>query len=252
MMELCKEPRDWRNIIPFVSELRIARRKITAWQYEKMVRRMGEQGWLGYILEMARRVEETGMRLGQVKIAREAMWAGVVRCSDCGWDEEGVGKASKYVESVWEMLSEERHVKGILNGKEGDPKIRPEIVGVVMWARALRSTLFEEKEDGEGKVKKAAEMVLAVWKNADLKVEEERWYDANMKLMMWTPVWHGMKMARKIVGENSPLGRDLTNTLTLDLEPAIQKAHDILSRHVPEDGSRRGLIMYDTLSKVAE
>ncbi|KAL8912092.1 MAG: hypothetical protein Q9171_002880, partial [Xanthocarpia ochracea] len=252
IVELCKEGRDWVNMVPFLMGLKTAGRKVKWWQFEKIIRRMGVKGGLGAVMEMARRVEETGVKLGHVQVAREAMWGGVLKCVQSGWSKEGVKEGEKFVEAMWQMLSEERHVDRNATGKETDPKMKPEIVGVLLWIRALRSSLFGESQDVDGKIKRAAEMVLAVWKNADLTVDDNGWYDANHKLMMWTPVWHGMKMARKIVGENTVLGRDLATTITSDLEPLLRKAQENVSRHVSEDSSRRGLLLYDELSKIAE
>ncbi len=240
------------NMVPFLIGLKTAGRKVKGSQFEKVIRRMGEKGGLGVVMEMLRRVEGTGVKLGDAEVAREAMWGGVLKCLQSEWSEEGVKEGEKFVEAIWQMLSEERHVDRNATGKETDPKMKPEIVGVLLWIRALTSSLFGESQDVDGKVKRAAEMVLAVWKNADLTVDDEGWHDANRKLMMWTPVWHGMKMARKIVGENTALGRDLATTISSDLEPLLSKAHENVSRHVSEDGSRRGLHLYDELSKIAE
>ncbi|KAI4262805.1 MAG: hypothetical protein L6R42_002021 [Xanthoria sp. 1 TBL-2021] len=254
MVEMCKEGRDWVNMVPFLIGLKTAGRKVKGWQFEKIVRRMGEKGGLGVVMEMARRTEGTGMRLGDVGVAREAMWGALLKCVRSEWSEEGVKEAEKFIEGIWEMLSEERHVDRNATGKAGDPKMQPEIIGVLMWIRALKSTLFTSSKDPDGKVKRAAEMVLAVWdpKSANTTLDEKNWFDANQKLIMYAPVWHGMKMARKIVGENTALGRHLANTISLDLEPMLKKAQRIVAQHVSEDVMRRGLVVYGEISKMAE
>ncbi|KAL8798288.1 MAG: hypothetical protein Q9200_007798, partial [Gallowayella weberi] len=249
ILELCKEPKDWVNMVPFLIGLKTAGRKISSGQFEKMVRRMAEKGGLGVLLEMARRVEVTGMKLGDVGVAREVMWGAVGRCINTGCSEEGVKDGAKFVNTIWEMLSEERHKDKNARGRDGDPKIKPEVIGAVLWMRAVRSIVLEQGQDGNGEVKRAVEMVLAVWKTADLTVKKEGWHDANHKLLMWAPVLHAMKMARRIVGPNTSLGRDLTSTITLDLEPTIEKARDVVSRSITADTSRRGLIFLESLSK---
>ncbi|KAL8772843.1 MAG: hypothetical protein Q9209_002188 [Squamulea sp. 1 TL-2023] len=251
LVEMCKEGRDWANLVPFLMGLKTAGRKVKGRQFEKIVRRMGEKGGLGVVMEMARRVERTGLRLGDVGVTKEALWAAVRKFVISERSEDEVKQADKFIEGVWQMLSDERHVERNVMGREGDPKIKPEIVGVLLWIRALRSSLLGENKDTDGQVKRAAEMTLAVWKNVDLTVDQKGWYDANHKLTMWAPVWHGMKMARKIVGEKTALGRALANTISLDLEPTLKKAQDIVSQHVSEDGSRRGLFMYDELMRMA-
>ncbi|KAL8665344.1 MAG: hypothetical protein Q9168_007719, partial [Polycauliona sp. 1 TL-2023] len=258
--ELCAEGRDWVNIVPFLTELKVSGRKVKGWQFEKIVRKMGEKGGMGVIMEMARRVEGTGMRLGDIAVTREIMWGALLKCLRSECRLESVQEAEKFIEAVWLMLSDERHVDRNAMGKDnGDPKRRPEIVGVLLWIRALGSTLFGESKDVDGKVKRAAELLLATWPQKTKAVatpfvidDEESWYRANDKLTAWSPVWHGMKMARKIVGENTALGRDLANTVALDLEPMLKNARQVVARHVgEEDRARRGVVVFDGLEKMA-
>lgn len=244
------EGRDWVNIIPFLEGVKQSGRKVKGWQMEKVVRRMAKAGRQGVVMEMLRRVEGTGVKLGEIGVCREVFWGGVLKCVQSGWSEEGAKEAERLMEGWWGMLSEERHVDKTVKKSSGDPKLSPEIVGLVMWIRAVRSVLFMEKKDEEEKVKRAAEMVMAVWKHADLRIEEENWNDANYKLMMWAPVWYGMKMAQQVLGENTPLGRDLERIITTDLEPTLSKAREVVSQYAGDGAKRRGLNMYDELSKI--
>ncbi|CAO1606032.1 hypothetical protein XANCAGTX0491_009531 [Xanthoria calcicola] len=264
MVELCKEGKDWVNMVPFLIELKTAGRKVKGPQFEKMVRRMGEKGGLGVVIEMARRVEGTGMRLGEIGIAREALWGAVMKYIRSEQNEAAVHDAHKFIEAIWELLSDERHVDRPATGKKtSDPKTHPEIIGVLLWIRALKASLLADNQDADGTVKRAAEMVLAVWNRDKNKTNNNNnntgddenttnWYDANRTLIMWAPVWHGMKMARGIVGENTVLGRDLANAVSLDLEPMLKEAQRVVAQHVGEDVTRRGLVVYEELSKMAE
>ncbi|KAL8684704.1 MAG: hypothetical protein Q9218_008177, partial [Villophora microphyllina] len=158
--------------------------------------------------------------------------------------EEGMREAERLVEGVWEMLSEERHVDTKTKREHGDPKMRVEIVGVVLWTRAIRRTLFSEMRDEDRKVKRGAEMLLAVWQKPEVETEEMKneWWRQNGNLMTWTPVWHGMKMARKILGENTPLGRDLGNIITREVDPLLENARKVVS----ETGKNNQELMVST------
>ncbi|KAL8929562.1 MAG: hypothetical protein Q9208_001231 [Pyrenodesmia sp. 3 TL-2023] len=252
MLDLMQEGRDWVNVIPFLEGLRQSGRKVRGWQMEKIVRRAAERGRQGVVVEMLRRVEGTGVRLGDVKVAREVMWGGVLKGVQSQWEGDGVKAVEKYVEQCWDMLSEERHVSKEDKKTGGDPKTQPEIVGVLLWARALKSVLYGKGEDEEGKVKRAAEMLMAVWKKSDCSVDWEDWYDANYKLMMWVPVWHGMRMARKVLEENTQLGRSLRTALTEDLEPLVTKAAKLVGEHADGETDRRGRILFQQLSEVGK
>ena len=238
------------NVIPFLEGMRDAGRAIKGNQISKMVRIMGEKGREGVVLEVLRRTGATGVRLGDLRIVREVMWCGIQKCITSGWEEESVREAEKFVESAWAMCSEERHVDKETKHEFGDPKTRPEIVGMVLWVRALRSILFEEGRDDDGKVRRAAEMLFAVWQKP-FRMAEGNWHGANMQLVMWAPVWHGMKTARKVIGENTPLGRDLGNIISLDLEPLLARSREIVSIHTTNPEKRRGMIFYEELSKAA-
>ncbi|KAL8711486.1 MAG: hypothetical protein Q9220_004144 [cf. Caloplaca sp. 1 TL-2023] len=251
VLRLCKEGRDWVNVIGFLQGLRDSGRVVKGWQYVKIVRKMSEAGCQGVVMEMLRQVEKTGCALGDVAVCREVMWGAISRAVQKEGSEEGVGEAARSVEGVWEMLSEERHVEKKARGtEEGDPKMRADIVGCLLWGRAIKSAVLGEGKDDDGKVKRVVETLLAVWKNADLGIEEGGWYDANDKLMMWAPAWQGMKTARKVIGENTPLGRELESVMRLDLEPTMKKAKEIVSGHVSEEVSRRGLLMSEELSNI--
>ncbi|KAL8902471.1 MAG: hypothetical protein Q9207_004669, partial [Kuettlingeria erythrocarpa] len=167
-----------------------------------------------------------------------------------GWEKDGVRGAGRIVEATWEMMSDERHVSKEDKKMGEDPKTRPEIVGVLLWVRALRSVLLAKGKDDDGKVKRAAEMLMAVWKDRDCNVESEDWVDANHKLMMWVPVWHGMCMARNVLGENTQLGRSLGTGVTEELEPLVTKAAALVGEHVSGETDRRGRVLFQELSKV--
>ncbi|KAL8950175.1 MAG: hypothetical protein Q9183_007542 [Haloplaca sp. 2 TL-2023] len=215
-----------------------------------MIRLMGEKGREGVVLEVLRRTGATGVRLGDLRVVREVMWCGIQKCINSGWEEESVREAEKFVDNAWAMCCEERHVDKETKHEFRDPKTRPEIVGMVLWVRALRRTLFEEGRDDDGKVRRAAEMLFAVWQNPS-RVEEGNWHGANMQVVMWAPVWHGMKMARKVIGEKTPLGRDLGNINSLDLEPLLARSREIVSTHATDPEKRRGMVFYEELSKIA-
>lgn len=256
-MDLCKEGRDWAQLVAFFEGLRDAGRRVKGKQVEMVVRRCCDAGRGGVVVEMLQRVERTGVRLGDLAVCREVMRGlGVERAVQGAFGEEAVGEAARWVEGAWVMLSEERHVDQGTRKVHGDPKIVPDVVGIVLWARALRSMLLDGMKDEDGKVKRGAEMLLAVWQRFEPESDEVKddWRrHQNNNLIMWTPVWHGMKMARKILGETTPLGRDLRTVMTRDLEPLLENASKVVSENSKENGGvrRRGLTVYNELSKIA-
>ncbi|KAL9124552.1 MAG: hypothetical protein Q9175_008211 [Cornicularia normoerica] len=130
-----------------------------------------------------------------------------------------------------------------------NPRGRPEIVGVMVLMHAVKAVKLGGGKDERGMVEKYTEVMLKKWENSRgiMEIDVQDWSDANYKLMVWAPIWHGMKMARQIVGAGSPLGKRLGEKLRQDLEPLIQKSQAIVLAHAPEEGTRRGLKMYEDI-----
>lgn len=232
----------------FLEGLKVARRKLAGWQVEKMVRRANEGGKQGVVHDILRRVETTGLGLWDVKVCREVMRGAVLKGVQSQWSEEGVEKGLKYAENIWELMWDSRHVEQ-KKRVEMDPRGRPEIVGVMVLMHAVKAVKLGGGKDEWGMAEKYAEVMLKKWENSRgiMEIDAQDWSDANYKLMVWAPIWHGMKMAQQIVGAGSPLGKRLGEKLRQDLEPLIQKSQAIVLAHEPEEGTRRGLKMYEDI-----
>ena len=126
-----------------------------------------------------------------------------------------------------------------------DPRRRPEVVGIVVEMLSAKAV-----KTGEGieEVGKLVERLLGLWRWAELGFAKRDWRDANKKLLMWAPVWHGMLLAQKILGEESQLGRELGEKIGKDLEPLLNKAREVVAANTPEKGGTRGLTMYEQLT----
>jgi len=243
------ETGDWRNLPGWLEGLKTARRSIKGWQMEKMVRRAVEGGRMGVVHECLRRVEGTGLGLWDLRVAREVVWGAVAKARQSGWSQEGVERGVKFAEDVWDLMFDPRHA-GKMVGRE-DAKKRLEIIGVMVQMHAAKAVLFGEGMDEGGKVERYTELMLGRWDKTELEVDEEDWNDANYKLLMWAPVWHGMTLAQKVLDPSKPLAKILRIKLTQDLQPQIVRAQAVLSAHAPEEGKRRGLKMYEELIQIS-
>ncbi|KAF6238611.1 hypothetical protein HO173_003117 [Letharia columbiana] len=248
VVQLMEETGDWGNMAAFLEGLKVARRKLAGWQVEKMVRRANEVGNQGVVMDILNKVKKTGVGLWDVKVCREVMRGAVLKATQSGWSDEGVERGLKYAEKIWDLMWDPRHVEE--QKKVGtDLRGRPEIVGVVVLMHAVKAVKLGGGKDEGGIVAKYAEVMLERWENSrgEMVIDAQDWSDANYKLMMWAPVWHGMKMARQVVGAGSPLGGRLDEKLSQDLEPLIHKSRAITLAHTPADGMRRGLKVYEDM-----
>lgn len=248
VVQLMGESGNWGNMAGFLEGLKVARRKLAGWQVEKMVRRANEGGNMGVVHDILRRVETTGVGLWDLNVCREVMMGAVLKGVQSGWSEEGVEKGVKYAENIWELMWDARHVEE--QKKVGvNPRGRPEIIGVMVLMHAVKAAKLREGKDEGGMVEKYANLMLKRWENSrsDMVMDAEDWSDANYQLWIWAPARHGIEMARQVVGAESRLGKRLGQKLIQDLEPLMEKSQAIISAHAPEEGTRRGLKMYEDI-----
>lgn len=241
------EDRDWRNLAPFLEGLRTAGRRLGEGQVQKMVRRACEKGRLGVVLDVVRRVEGTGVRLEGVGVVGEVMLGCVGRAMTDSWGAEGVKEGERYARAFWGMLWDERHRVGKPAGE--DVRRRVEVVGVVVQMLAVKI-----RKTGEGSVDELrglVERLVGCWGWGELdkwgaeEVEERDWSEANTLLVHWAPVWHGMVVARTVLGAESVLGRQLGEKVEA-AEAALKRAREVVKR-APDSETRRGVRMYDQL-----
>ena len=173
------------------------------------------------------------------------MLGAVLKAQKESWGKESVEEGARFARQVWDLLWDERH--RVVRPAKMDPKMRPEIVGILVEMLAARAVKVGEGKDEGGEVRKYVERLLGLWKYAELEVDEADWNDANAKMLMWAPVWHGMELARQVLGQESQLGKELGERVDKDLEPFLNKARTIVAANAPENGVRRGLRMYEQL-----
>ena len=256
VVQLMGETGDWKNLPAWLEGLKIAKRSVKGDQMEKMVRRACEGGRLGVINECLRRVERTGLGLWDVRVSRECMWGAIENCVQSGWSEEGVHRAVRYVDNVWELMVDPKHAEDMTS--DMDPKKRPEILGIMVLMHACKVAMSGDAKDEDGTVAKFTELMLGKWNNTELKLQEQNsddvdlqalMWNINYKMLLWAPVWRAATVAQKVLGP-SKLGEELGMKMSNELEPFLQKGQAILSARALEGGKRRGLKMYDDLSQV--
>ncbi|KAL9130255.1 MAG: hypothetical protein Q9217_001505 [Psora testacea] len=240
-MALMAETGDWRNLPPFLEGLKTARRAIKGWQFEKAVRLANESGKQGVVMECLRRVEETGMGLWDLGVAREAMWGAVWKVIQGNGSEEAVGRARRHAESVWELMWDAKHTENM--GGETDVRRRPEVLGVLVLMHAMA----KDKEAAE----KYAALMFKSWGNASLELQDGDWNDANHKLLMWAPVLAGMDTGNKLFGKGNPIGKTIVEKRKREVKPFVDRCLNVLGNDAMQGGKRRGVKLYEELTKLS-
>ena len=234
----------WENLPGLLVGLKRSRWHLPGWQQQKLVRRACFAKQEGMIVQCIRQVDLTGLSMKEPGAVMEIMRAALRRAQDGEWGKEGLQRGVKFAESVWWLMQEEKQTQLGLN----DPMRNPELAGIMVLLHAAKAVKYGEKKDVEGHVARYVEILLAQWKNADLTSVERHKFDANQKLVGWAPVLHGMKMARQVLGEESDVGKELGIKLEREVEPMLEKARQVILTRMPQEGSRRGLKLYEELS----
>ena len=248
ILALMQEGRDWQNLPGFLEGLKTAKRKLHPWQIEKMVRRANLAGRQGVVLECLRRVEGTGVGLWDPEVVSEIMRGAVMKALQGSWSPEAVEKANKFARDVWDLLHDPRHAS-----QSRAQRTRPEIIGILVQLEASYTLLSLPKADDTGKLQSAVELLLSNWDKKALILEDTAMTSptANQILMTWAPVWHGMTLARKALGESSKHGKLLEEKLTQDLQPMLERAGEVVTadEDLPQRG-RRGMRMWEDLKGI--
>ena len=244
-----KEGKDFDTLPGILEGYKLAKRNVTDAMKEKMIRKCSQVGKGGLIMKCIQEVDKTGIKLDSLSVARCVMLISVYRAIESEWSKAGLEKASRFAESILNMLEDPQHVVSKGTPKHLDPRIHPDILGVVLSSFATRAVRLQTAQDHDGKVAKYAQRMLSLWPNADFSLDKAGWHSANTQLLRWTPTWHGMNMALRVLNSKSELGRRLNDAFRKDVQPLVEKARDILLAHPPAEGGQRlGMKMYSDLA----
>ena len=252
---LMKEKRDYGVLPGLLEGYQGSGRVLTKGMAEKMIRKVAEAGSGGIVTECLRRVHRTGLKLDNVTVAREAMWVAIQQAIQGSWSEKGLEKALKYAEGILEFLEDPRHVhRKHLFAPANDPRLMPDIIGVPLLLSATLLAKFPSNTPNDlqtqilkNKSNQHATRLLHLWPNANLNVDSVSRQDANYKLLMWVPVWHGLRTANRLA-EKSEAVRRLTGVPLQQVGQMVERARDIVMVNSEEGQERRGLKLYSDLA----
>ena len=249
VLKLMRETGDWRNLFGFLEGLRVAKRTIKGDQVARMMRWLLESGKHPEVLEILERVEENGISVWEPQVAREIMWGAWKKVSRLGWSKTAITNGTRYAEDVWNLMSGPKHSKNsIPDGLNTHPTWRPELLGVLLQLHAAKAVANEKDADARLQTEKYAGLLLTTWNGMELDVEESNWNDWNHKMCIWAPVWHGMKLARNVLGSECS-AYDVLDAKEKELELLLQEGRSAVTQHMPEEGSRCGVVAFDEMRK---
>ncbi|KAG8529688.1 uncharacterized protein KY384_005169 [Bacidia gigantensis] len=226
-LALMEEIGDWNNVVALLEGFKQAKRKFKFGLKEKTLRMLGNQGQLGIITEMLRRVDKTEVNLSEGNIAHEAMTGAIQK----GIKEGDWAAAVKYAEMIWEMLWEERHsthdfsrrtnakyYQWMVVPTEKATK-RPEIVGAMVLVHAMQGNK-EETERYTTALMKTWHVVEKLVDMEDLQMIKHAW---NMQLLAYSPLRLGLKRAAHLLSSSDESKRAFLEKAQVDIDVVTKR-----------------------------
>jgi len=243
-----KDKKDWDNLPIFFEGMKTAGRKFRLHHLEKLVRKAGMAGRQDSILECARRVSKTDFVLQDAHLVREVMWWIQYKAASTNWDATNTQRALSIAEQVSVLLEDPRHSGSRTIRGPSDPRVRPEVVGVLLELTAANAK--QNGSDADGKVQIYAQRLIniledgRIWENV-LPPPADGWEARNHWLRFASVILYGMRTAPEFLTD-AKLRKEL-KPLTSKLQDIVTRQRSIISKELPEGATPLGVWSYDTL-----
>jgi len=256
-------PEDWHIMPQLLREFHLSGRSFNPRQIEKLVRRATLDGQLGMMMESFRQVDDLGVKMSTVGIARKVMLSAHERAVMADWGERELDKAIKNTEVCLLLAQDPKHVEGV----KDKARNCPEIYGAAMALVAARRWLWqinkvksptaktadatpvvemttdpEEKTGettevatptltdaytlGKGDIPRIEDLAKAMLDRsgaAVLEADESKPETVRLAISNWLPAWFGIQLATRVLPESSESRKRLQGAYRSDIEPLIKK-----------------------------
>jgi hypothetical protein len=243
---LMKEKKDWANLPNLLAGMKLAGVNTNKLPMKNRILSLASKaGRHEVILECLWRVEDTGMQLKEPEFAINVMSAIQQRALNTDWHEHELAKALKWAELVLVMMEEPKHAGSRILA-EDDPRLQPQVIGILLELASVKAVRYLEGRDVDGKVAEYSTRLLGTPLNFKPPVSEDE-YALNPWLWAHVPVLHGMYEALKVLDPSSPVAEGLrTKSEELDLmvSTSYEKVADLASKE------NKSLVILHTYEKL--
>lgn len=186
---------------------------------------MGEAGAPHVLIEAIRQAPRTGLFLHELCIVRELLWAFRNKAVQADWDPEPTESAARYAEQLAVLSDEERHRPQLdATLAYEDPQKEPDVIGAIIELLAARLQVHQDvtpQHIGEARqrLKTYVERLLVKLDPSIMSPAEgteQLAAQADYELLRWIPVYNGLRISDKVLGEEMPqrdMARDHSETL---------------------------------------
>ncbi|GES64183.1 hypothetical protein ATEIFO6365_0008025300 [Aspergillus terreus] len=197
LIALMKTTKDWQNLIPFLSGLRMSHRILKSDRWQWLIRRAGQSDALGVVLECAKQVERTGLRFNDVDVVQRYFFELHRKAQRGDFQDPAVSKALSLGKQAVTLMETPEHVE---HNMEQDPKRKPFVIGTLLELSAARALNVCEGKDETGDVSLFARRLLGSWELGTFDREAKDWVSIDRMLQENVPIYNGMKLALQVNG----------------------------------------------------
>ncbi|KAE9364485.1 hypothetical protein N431DRAFT_354271 [Stipitochalara longipes BDJ] len=206
---LMKDKRDWANLPNLLEGLKTSGANMRTSDIKvTLLNKIMAAGRQEALLECLRRVEDTGIQLRDPDFVTRVMLAMQRRAFDTDWHEHETAKALKWAEMVVELMESPWHAGSRILVGDNDPRLQPEVIGILLELAAVRAVKHLESRDEDGKVAEYGAKLLGTPLEFRTPAEEVE-YELNPWLWAHVPVLHGINEALKVLEPSSAVAEGL-------------------------------------------
>lgn len=217
-ISLMKTPRDWQNLVPFLTGLRMANRILKRERWEWLIRRANnEADALGVIIECAKQSSKTGLRLDNEPVVQRLFFELHRKAQREDFQDPALSKTLGLAQEAVNLMEAPEHKPESLSQ---DPRRNPTVIAVMLELNAARA-LNPASAEGNSAADEydGRTLAFALRLNGTLsKVKTEQpktWREAEEQLRDNAPIYNAVRLALQVpsVSADKALSKELKNAL---------------------------------------
>lgn len=214
---LMKTSKDWQNLVPFLTGLRMSHRFLKPDRWEWIIRRANNADALGVVLECAKQSRNTGLRFNNAGVVQRFFFELHRKAQRAEFQDPAITKALGQANQALALMETPEHIE---HNMQLDPKRKPAVVGVLLELHAAHALNVLGGKDEGGHVRKFVLRLLGTWANGDFNRDTSTWAKVDGQLQENTPIYNGLRMAAQlpeVAGDKTinPLLRERLNQMTM-------------------------------------
>lgn len=192
---------------------------------KKALRLATQAGHLPTVIRCLKAAKVTGVTLNNDEHLGDCLWEFRKYAQTNQWSQESLQMVMQNLTEFAQLLESEHHGTG-RKLRHNDPRTRPAVIAIFLELNAIHALKYNDKKDQDGKVKMYAERLMACC-GANYQASKGFLGDVNAlnspeEFRGNFPIWHGLKLARAVLGHGTAQTKAHTQTIIDDCETRLK------------------------------